>query len=259
MKRLIDGLRQFVQTVQVEEQELFSRLEESQEPDVLFVTCSDSRIAPHWMTQTRPGDLFVIRNAGNIIPPHDRHVGGEAATVEYATTALEVSDIIICGHSNCGAMKGLLNLDKLRTMPYVQEWLRYCEPVRGIAHEQLGDLDDEARLDRTIELNVLEQLSHLGGHPSVAARLESGDLNLHGWVYDIGSGDVRAFDSETGVFASLHDASHTVAGIKDVESLAETPSPTRGIKLGGTGLAVMTWELMETFDAVGGELLGTLL
>jgi carbonic anhydrase len=209
MKKLIEGLRQFVQTVRHEEKELFARLATAQQPEVLLITCSDSRVAPHLMTQTRPGDLFVIRNAGNIIPPYGHRASGEAASVEYAVTALEVRDIIVCGHSNCGAMRGLLDLAQVAaTMPRVNEWLELCQPTRRIVEEQLSQLDDAARLDGAIQINVLAQLNNLRSHPSVVARLDAGDLNLHGWIYDIGSGDVRAFDSdsECGSFVSLNDA-----------------------------------------------------
>jgi carbonic anhydrase len=207
MKKLMEGVRQFVHTVQGEERELFSRLETSQDPDVLIVTCSDSRIALHLLTQARPGDLFVMRNVGNIVPPSSgRHLGGEAATLEFATVALEVRDIIVCGHSNCGAMKGLLDPGVVAGMPLVKEWLEQCEPTRRIVVEQLSDLDAAARLERAIEINVLAQLNNLRTYPFVVARKSAGDLQLHGWVYDIGSGDVRAFDSDSGAFVSLTDS-----------------------------------------------------
>jgi carbonic anhydrase len=212
MKKLIEGLRQFVHTVQHEERELFAKLATAQAPEVLLITCSDSRVAPHLMTQTRPGDLFVIRNAGNIIPPYRQGASGEAATVEYAVTQLEVRDIIVCGHSNCGAMRGLLDLPQVAaTMPRVNEWLELCQPTRRIVEQQLGQLDETARLDGAIQINVLAQLHNLRSHPSVAERLSTGDLNLHGWVYDIGSGDVRAFDSDSGVgsFVSLNNSPPT--------------------------------------------------
>ncbi len=210
MKQLIDGLQKFVRTVHAEEQELFARLANSQEPDVLFITCSDSRVAPHLITQTGPGDLFVIRNAGNIIP-HCRHeVGGEAASVEYAATALEVKDIIVCGHSNCGAMNGLLNLEALGSkLPAVKKWLEQCEPTRKIVEDQFSDLDEAGQLERAIEVNVLVQLNNLHSHPSVATRVAAGELRLHGWVYDIGTGHVRAFDHESRGFVSLVDMSQT--------------------------------------------------
>jgi carbonic anhydrase len=220
MKKLIEGLRQFVQTVRYEEQELFARLATAQQPEVLLITCSDSRVAPHLMTQTRPGDLFVIRNAGNIIPPYSHEPTGEAASVEYAVTGLEVRDIIVCGHSNCGAMRGLLDLEQVAaSMPSVNQWLELCQPTRRIVEGQLGQLDEKVRLDGAIQINVLAQLNNLRSHPSVAARLDTGDLNLHGWVYDIGSGDVRAFDSdsECGAFVSLNDSAVT-ATTGDVRS-----------------------------------------
>lgn len=206
MKKLIEGLRQFVHSVKHEERELFTRLASQQAPEVLFITCSDSRVAPHLMTRTRPGDLFVIRNAGNIIPPYSTHVGGEVATVEYAVSALGVKDIIVCGHSNCGAMNGLLNLEEVSAkLPRVGKWLESCASTREIIQSQFSELDAPARLERAIELNVLAQLNNLRNHPSVAARLHAGDLELHGWVYDIPTGQVVAFDSERGEFVPLLD------------------------------------------------------
>jgi carbonic anhydrase len=205
MQKLIDGLKQFVHTVQNEERELFERLAGQQAPTVLFVTCSDSRVVPHFMTQTGPGDLFIIRNAGNIIPPPGRDATGEAATVEYAVAVLGVEDIIVCGHSNCGAMNGLLKLDELGPeLQTVKDWLGICAPTRRIVEAQCDHLEGDALLDRTIELNVLAQMNNLRCHPSVAARLHKGDLRMHGWVYDIPSGHVRAFDGEHGDFRTIN-------------------------------------------------------
>jgi carbonic anhydrase len=206
MKNLVDGLQQFVHTVQASERDLFLRLATQQTPSVLFVTCSDSRVVPHLMTQADPGELFVIRNAGNIIPPPRREATGEAATLEYAVNALGVADIIVCGHSNCGAMKGLLQRDDLNdTLPTVKEWLSICEPTRSIMDTHYADLPSEARLNQTIELNVLAQLNNLRCHSSVAARLHKGDISLHGWVYDIPSGVVRGFDSTLQAFVNINE------------------------------------------------------
>jgi carbonic anhydrase len=205
MQKLIEGLKQFMHTVQAEEAQLFEQLAHSQNPGVLFVTCSDSRVVPHLMTGSDPGDLFVIRNAGNIIPLPGPVVTGEAATLEYAVDALGVEHIVVCGHSNCGAMKGLLDVAALEdALPTVRQWLSHCEPTRRIIETQYADLEGSARLDRAIELNVLAQLDHLRCHPGVAARLHRGDLQLHGWVYDIPSGRVRAFDSERASFAVIN-------------------------------------------------------
>jgi carbonic anhydrase len=207
MQKLIDGLKRFVHTVENEERELFDKLARHQAPSVLLVTCSDSRVVPHFMTQTGPGDLFVIRNAGNIIPPPGHAATGEGATVEYAMAALGVADVIVCGHSNCGAMNGLLHVDDLGPgLQTVKDWLGVCAPTKRIVDTQLGHLEGDALLDRTIELNVLAQLDNLRCHPSVAARVHQGDVRLHGWVYDIPSGHVRAFDGERGDFRVInHD------------------------------------------------------
>ena len=126
MEKIIRGIHAFQQDVFGTQQQLFSSLSEGQHPDALFVTCSDSRIDPCLVTQTKPGDLFVLRNAGNIIPPYGASNGGEAAAVEFAVTGLGVKDIIVCGHSQCGAVSGLLNPDQLEKMPTVAEWLRHA-------------------------------------------------------------------------------------------------------------------------------------
>lgn len=201
MKKLIDGLRTFVTTVHPSERDLYERLARGQSPETLFVTCSDSRISPTHVTHTGPGDLFVIRNAGNIVPPAAVG-GGEAASIEYAVDVLKVRDIVVCGHSDCGAMKAVLDPASVRWLPAVARWLEHTDRVRAIVAEQDG-LTPEDRLARTIETNVLTQLGHLQSHRSVAAALERGDVSLHGWVWDIASGRVRAFDTGEGAFVDL--------------------------------------------------------
>src|SRR5690349_55453 len=123
MERIIRGIHQFQNNVFSTQRELFERLASGQKPEALFITCSDSRINPNLVTQTKPGELFIMRNAGNIIPPYGAANGGEGATIEYAVAALGIKDIIVCGHTHCGAMNGLLNLNKLTKMPSVVSWL----------------------------------------------------------------------------------------------------------------------------------------
>ncbi|HTE17721.1 MAG TPA: carbonic anhydrase, partial [Armatimonadota bacterium] len=135
MQKLIQGLHDFQANIFSSQRELFERLAHGQSPDALFITCSDSRINPNLITQTEPGELFILRNAGNIIPPHGAANGGEGATIEYAVAALGVRDIIVCGHSHCGAMNGLLNLDSLGELPAVRQWLTHAEATRRIAKE----------------------------------------------------------------------------------------------------------------------------
>ena len=195
MQHLIHGIHQF----QTEDfgplQGLFAELADGQRPETLFITCSDSRIDPNLLTRARPGDLFILRNAGNIVPPHGSSPSGEAATIEFAVAALGVKEIVVCGHSHCGAMKGLLHPEQVASLPAVAGWLQHAETTRRIVDDHYGHLTDPgARLLAAIEENVLVQLEHLRTLPSVASRLRRGDLRLHGWMYHLESGEVFAYD-----------------------------------------------------------------
>lgn len=203
MQKLVQGIHQFQQSYFSTQQELFARLAQGQQPETLFITCSDSRIAPTLLTQSQPGELFILRNAGNIVPPYGASNGGEAATIEYAVQALGVKDIIVCGHSHCGAMKGLLQPEDVEGLPTVRAWLGQAETTRWIVKENYSHLEGAARLTAAIEENVLVQLENLRTHPSVAARLAKGEVHLHGWVYKIESGEVFQYDPVEGQFLSV--------------------------------------------------------
>ncbi|HEY8429795.1 MAG TPA: carbonic anhydrase [Sandaracinaceae bacterium] len=203
MKKLIEGLRTFVTTVHRSERELYENLARGQRPETVFITCSDSRVCPSTLTASPPGELFVIRNAGNIVPPAG-HRCGEAASIEYAIEVLKVRDIIVCGHSDCGAMKAILAPAPLARMPAVAAWLEHAERVLEIV-DQVPGLSPAERLNRAIEANVLTQLSHLRTLEPVAAAVERGDVEMHGWVFDIASGRVRAFEADVGEFVDLLD------------------------------------------------------
>jgi carbonic anhydrase len=203
VQQLVAGVHRFRQQVFRQQQELFERLSQGQEPQTLFITCSDSRIDPNLITHTDPGDLFVLRNAGNLIPAFGATSGGEVATIEFAVTGLAVRDIVVCGHSHCGAMKGLLHPEYLAEMPAVAEWLKNAEATRRIIRSKYANLQGEALLDVAIEENVLMQLENLQTHPAVAVALAEDKLKLHAWVYDIASGEVFAFDAAAGQFLSL--------------------------------------------------------
>jgi len=203
MQKLIQGLHEFQANIFSSQRELFERLARGQNPETLFITCSDSRINPNLITQTEPGELFILRNAGNIIPPYGAANGGEGATVEYAVSALGVKDIILCGHSHCGAMGGLLEPDGLTELPMVRSWLSHAETTRRIVRENYGHLSGPALLTATVEENVLVQLENLRTHPTVASALVGGRLNLHGWVYKIETGEVFAYDPQEGQFEPL--------------------------------------------------------
>ena len=203
MQRLIQGVHHFQEDAFLSRQELFARLAQGQTPDTLFITCSDSRIDPNLLTHSEPGDLFILRNAGNIVPPHGAPQGGEEATIEFAVAALGVRDIIVCGHTLCGAMKGLLHPETVEPLPTVARWLRHAETTRRIVQDNYKHLEGERLLTATVEENVLVQLENLRTHPVIAAGLASGSLNLHGWVYKFETGEVFALDPNVGQFAPL--------------------------------------------------------
>jgi carbonic anhydrase len=202
MDELIAGVRTFQRDVYPQNWELFERLARGQSPDALVITCSDSRVDLNLVTQAQPGQLFELRNAGNLVPRYSDHVGGVTATIEFAVVALGVPNIIICGHSGCGAMAGLLNPDQLKGMPRVAEWLKHAAVVRE-SMAAAGQLDAPNALERAIEANVIVQLDHLRSHPSVAEKLTAGRLKLHGWVYHIATGEVTAYDGERRAFVPL--------------------------------------------------------
>lgn len=206
MQKLIAGLHRFQSEVFSSQRELFERLATGQNPEALFITCSDSRINPNLITQTNPGDLFILRNAGNIVPPYSHTSMGEAATIEYAVVALNVRDIIICGHTKCGAVTGLLNPAALTAMPAVERWLQHAESTARIINENYQGLEGEAKVTAAVEENVLVQLENLKTHPSVAARIAAGKLNLHAWVYKIETGYVYYFNHEAHEFQLLTEA-----------------------------------------------------
>ncbi|WP_373653365.1 carbonic anhydrase [Schlesneria sp. DSM 10557] len=213
MQKLIKGIHQFQEENFRPLQGLFEKLSKGQNPETLFITCSDSRIDPNLLTQSQPGDLFILRNAGNIVPPHGAANGGEAATIEFAVAALGVKDIIICGHSHCGAMKGLLEPEAVATLPAVSSWLSHAETTRRIVQDNYGHLEGDKLVTATVEENVLVQLENLRTLPAVASRLVKGDLHLHGWVYKIETGDVFAYDSTEGQFVpvSQHQPSEALS------------------------------------------------
>lgn len=212
MQKLVDGIHRFQRDAFSQDQQLFETLVDGQSPLALFITCSDSRIDPNRLTQTKPGELFIQRTAGNIIPPYGAVQGGEAATIEYAVMALKVKDIVVCGHSHCGAMAGLLEPDAVKKMPAVRAYLDHAEATRRIVEENYAHLTDPTkRLTLTVEENVLVQLESLRTHPSVAAAVGRGELKLHGWVYKFETGEVFAFDPDKGQFAPLDSIAHPVA------------------------------------------------
>ena len=192
--KFLGGISRFQRHVYPQHQDLFEKLATGQRPEALFITCADSRIDPCLLTQTKPGDLFICRVMGNIVPHYPDAVGGVWATVEYAVGVLRVPEVIVCGHTNCGVMKGALNPEAVEAFPSVgpgcamRRW-NIARPIRP-----------PSSFIQLTERNVVAQLENLRSHPIVAARLEAGDLALHGWVYHIGPGTVTAYDRECGKF-----------------------------------------------------------
>ncbi|MGM0569700.1 carbonic anhydrase [Marinobacter sp.] len=209
MDHIVSGVLDFRKNVYPLRKDLFRSLAENQNPDVLFFTCSDSRIDPNMVTGSNPGDLFICRNAGNVIPPHSNETGGMTASIEYAVAVLHVRHIIVCGHTDCGAIKGALDIPALRGLPHVKEWLGHCRSAMEIVRER-HDIDGEEPLDpkylnEAIEENVLQQVQHLRTHPVVAAKLATGKIEIHGWVYDIKSGNIRCCGRDSIEFTDFDD------------------------------------------------------
>jgi len=224
--RIIQGIQYFQDRVFGGKKSLFRRLGEGQEPLALFITCSDSRINPNLLTQTEPGELFILRNAGNLVPPHGVH-GGEAATIEYAIKQLHIQDVIVCGHSKCGAMQGLLAPEALRELPEVAAWLGHARAILPAVEQAAATLPPDEKLNLAIESNVLLQLEHLKTYPFVADGLSAGLLRLHGWVYFLESGEVTAHVPGQERFMPLAEAvrsrlAHASSGSEDHVILGES-------------------------------------
>ncbi|MCP1472013.1 carbonic anhydrase [Sphingobium sp. OAS761] len=207
MNELIGRVFSFEKHVYPNKNTLYSKLaSEGQSPKTLMISCADSRIVPEHIMQAEPGDLFVCRNAGNIVPPHATQNGGVTSTVEYAVMVLGVTDIIVCGHSDCGAMKALSTEADLSAMPNVAAWLRHSHAAQKVCRDHYPDTMTDAERLRTMALeNIVAQLAHLRTHPSVASGIASGTIALHGWYVDIHAGQVLGLDGDTGRFVILRE------------------------------------------------------
>jgi carbonic anhydrase len=200
-RRLLTGLRSFREEIYPERKDAYKQLiREGQKPHALFITCADSRIDPELLTRSGPGEIFVLRNIGNLVPAYGEMLGGVSAVIEYSVLALSVSQVVICGHTDCGAMKGLLHPDKVVKMPTVKSWLKNGEAALSIVQAKATAKDEHHALEQLIEENVLLQMSHLRTHPSIAGKVAQGTLAVAGWVYDIEHGTVRIFDEDRSKF-----------------------------------------------------------
>ena len=200
MTGFLKGVIKFQNEVYPSKQELFERLAKGQSPEAVFIACSDSRVETAMITQTDPGELFILRNAGNIVPPHTNETGGMTATIEFAMRVLDVPHIVVCGHTECGAMKGAMNPESVQHLPHVREWLGFAQGAKDVVEELAGDKSEDEKMHLLLQENVKLQLQHLRTHPSVMRKLANGSLTLHGWVYDIKTGDVFAYDEDKQAF-----------------------------------------------------------
>ncbi len=203
MERMIEGFDEFRRHTFPEQRELFQRLANGQSPHTLFITCADSRVMPEMIFSAQPGELFVYRNIGNIVPPYAQHVSGVVAAIEYAVKVLRVRDIVICGHSDCGAMKALQHPELLQEMPSVSAWLKHADVARHVVAENGPGLHAHDSLRCLTEENVVGQLEHLRTLPSVAAAMANGTVRIHGWIFDIAKGELRGFDAAAGRFLPI--------------------------------------------------------
>lgn len=203
MDKLIEGFAQFRKVTFPTKERLFKKLASGQAPHTLLITCADSRVVPEFFTASDPGQIFVVRNVGNIVPPYAQFVGGVSAAIEYATVVLGVKDIVICGHTDCGAMKATLKPGSTDGMPAVTAWLQHAQIARHVFEANYQTSDERSTLLALTEENVIAQLDHLRTHPSVAARLATGKIRIHGWVFDIESADIHVFDAANRIFRTI--------------------------------------------------------
>jgi carbonic anhydrase len=205
MQKLIAGYAQFRNDVFPRQKDRFRLLADRQAPEVLFITCADSRVVPDLILQTEPGDMFLCRAIGNIVPPHGAMPGGISATIEYAVDVLEVPHIIVCGHSDCGAIKAMFDRRDLSRLPLTAKWLGFIEPAWK--YLEAGIPDHPRELHRAlIRANVIAQFENLKTHPAVARALAHQRLAIHGWYYDILTGAIDAWDQQERKFVALENA-----------------------------------------------------
>jgi carbonic anhydrase len=205
VQKLEAGIHHFQANYFASNRELFQQLAEmGQRPETLFITCSDSRVVPNLITNAAPGELFIVRNVGNIVPSLERGVlGGVSAAIEYAVQVLEVSHVIVCGHTNCSAIDAILHPEQVAHLPLISRWLAESAPIPKLIDERYGYLDGEARMNAAVQENVLVQLENLRSFEFVTRRLDSGRLKMSGWVFKIASGDIFDYDPVSEQFLQL--------------------------------------------------------
>ena len=203
MQKLVKGIHSFQRGFFASHRALFEQLATTgQQPETLFITCSDSRVVPNLITNAAPGELFIVRNVGNVVPSADLP-GGTAAAIQYAVEVLNVENVIVCGHTQCGALKAILDPESVEHLEYVRRWVRSTIDVKTLIDEKYAHLTGEAKLTAAIQENVLAQLEHLRAYPFIAKRMDAGKLHLNGWIFDVGKGEVFDYDPEHGEFLPL--------------------------------------------------------
>jgi carbonic anhydrase len=205
MQKLVAGYKKFREEVYPKHSHRFKSLADKQKPHTLFITCSDSRIVPDMIMQTEPGELFICRVVGNLVPAHGSAMGGVSAAIEYAVMVLGVQHIVVCGHSDCGAMRAFLHPEKLEQLSAVRAWLEHANTAIAMAKEVHSHLNENEFFEALTRENVICQLQHLKTHPCVASRLRAGKLEIHGWHYDIGTGVVTRYDEQSQRFVPLEE------------------------------------------------------
>ncbi|MGE3319723.1 MAG: carbonic anhydrase [Candidatus Berkiella sp.] len=211
MKKLVKGIVEFRRNIRPNYLETFAKLALGQSPDTLFIACSDSRVVPNLFASTDPGDLFVVRNVGNIVPPCHCHGTGlsrgdksEAAAIEFAVHELKISNIIVCGHSECGAMRALLDKPN-EQMPNLTEWLTDGKIIMDLLNHDDNQTPELAKHNRLSQLNVLQQLENLKTYPIVQQKLQEGKLKLHGWWFELRHAEVYAYEEEIKQFVLIDE------------------------------------------------------
>ncbi len=203
MERLLEGIVEFRQEDFEKHKDLFGELKDSQKPHTLFIGCSDSRVVPNLITKTLPGELFVVRNIANMVPPNreTKEYVSTTSAIEYAVNILKVSHIVVCGHSNCGGCSALfLSEASLEQIPHTKKWLTLAGQTRELVSQLIGDDDIKAREWLTEQINVVEQLKHLLTYPFIKEKYQNGEISIAGWHYIIETGEVFIYDKEKGYF-----------------------------------------------------------
>ena len=207
-KRLYEGIKEFQTNEFIPRQQFFEDLGQNQNPHTLFIGCSDSRVVPNLITQTFPGELFVVRNIANLIPFYKKQSDTYLATtaaIEYAVNQMNVSNIIVCGHSNCGGCAALYQDKELKNLPHTRKWMELAHPVKKIVEEKIAKnkITIEQRSVITEQLNIVEQMAHLLKYSYIKKRVKDGSINVMGWYYNIEKGEIYNYDKELKRFIRL--------------------------------------------------------